>query len=121
MERPNNPVLTISVGIIAFKRYGPVEKAKSLQPPVPQNQLPALRSSSDMMWALWEKDVLLNVHLEDRGNINFFMSLSIENEDTLRILRRAFNQVNSDLTRVGRIFDMTTEEGRAILGRLHWP
>ncbi|KAF1841088.1 uncharacterized protein K460DRAFT_410480 [Cucurbitaria berberidis CBS 394.84] len=103
-------------GVIAFKRYGPAQRAKILEPPVPEDQFPPLKSSSDIIWALWEKHVLPNAELKDKGNINFFMSLSIENKDTNQILKRALNQANSDLTRAGRTFDMSTEEGRAILG-----
>lgn len=65
-----------------------------------------------MIWALWE----LNVILGHTTNVNFFMTVSIENEDTLAIIRRALAQKNTDLTRPGYIFDMTTEEGKAILG-----
>lgn len=87
-----------------------------MDPPVPEDDFPPLKSSSDIMWALWEKLVLSDAALENKGNIKFFMSLSVENEETLTILKRALDQVSSDLTREGRTFDMSTEEGRAILG-----
>ncbi|CAO2650677.1 Nn.00g019690.m01.CDS01 [Neocucurbitaria sp. VM-36] len=103
-------------GIIAFKRYGPADRAKKMVPPVPEDQFPPLKSSSDIIWALWEKLLLPDAHLRDQGNINFFISLSIENAETIQILKRALSQVNSDLTRAGRTFDMITEEGKAILG-----
>lgn len=44
------------------------------------------------------------------------MSMSIENADTLSILKRALNEVDDDLTPAGRTFGMASDEGRAILG-----
>lgn len=44
------------------------------------------------------------------------MTLSIENEHTLQIIKRALDQQKTDLTSVGKVFDSTTEEGKAILG-----
>ncbi|KAH7388663.1 hypothetical protein BKA66DRAFT_440340 [Pyrenochaeta sp. MPI-SDFR-AT-0127] len=99
-------------GIIALSRNGPKENGARLKPPVPADQMPILQSSSDIMWGLWQHDV----DREDLDNIHFFMALSIVNEATLKVLKRAFNQRNSDLNKVGLIFDMTTEEGKAILG-----
>lgn len=101
------------LGVITFKRFSPAERAKELDFE-PQDELPLLRSSSDVIWALWEKLVLQTTN---KANIKFFMSLSIENEDTLHILSRALAQVGSTLTADGRTFDTSTEEGRAILGK----
>ncbi|KAF2856443.1 hypothetical protein T440DRAFT_550791 [Plenodomus tracheiphilus IPT5] len=99
-------------GCITFSRHGCEIRAADLQPPVPPADFPSLRQSSDVLWALWEKDV----SPDQRGNINFFLTLSIENTATLQVIRRALEQTKRQLTQTPAIFDMTTEEGRAILG-----
>ena len=104
--------LIYSTGIMAMKRYGPKEKAAERVPPVPQDQLPDLKASSDIMGVLW-RDLAPS---QNQDKIKFFITLSVENDDTLEILRRALDARQSDLTTYGETFDMTSDEGKAILG-----
>ncbi|KAF1944534.1 hypothetical protein EJ02DRAFT_510192 [Clathrospora elynae] len=110
------------------------DRAKDMQPAVPTDQFPAIKASSDLLWALRQEETNIS---KAASNINFFMSLSIETPDTLMILMRALKQVGSKLTKAGKIFDiagtifdiagtifdiagtifdMTGEQGKAILG-----
>ncbi|KAL6708398.1 hypothetical protein ACN47E_002661 [Coniothyrium glycines] len=102
----------IDGGVITLGRHGCADQASKLNPPVPPDQYPAMKQSSDLLWALWENDV----RIEKQSNINFFLSVSIENDDTLQIIKRALDQIGTKLTRAGTIFDMSSEEGKAILG-----
>jgi hypothetical protein len=50
------------------------------------SELPALRSSSDIIWSFWNRGAAGNLH-----NINKIMSLDMMNDDTLTIANRAIN------------------------------
>lgn len=104
-------------GVVALKRHGCKDRGDELDPPVPADQYPELKQSSDILWALWEEDV----ESRYQSNINFFLSLSIENEQTVQIINRALAQQHSTLSSVGKIFDTYSEEGRALLGMLVIP
>lgn len=69
------------------------------------------------MWAMWSYDEV--VPREFRDNINFFMSLSIENQETLSIIKRALDSVPVKLSQIGYEFDVDSEAGKAILGKKH--
>ncbi|KAH9865878.1 hypothetical protein J1614_009465, partial [Plenodomus biglobosus] len=93
------------VGCITFSRHGCDVRAADLPPPpVPPGDFPSLRQSSDLLWALWEKDTPRN----QQGNINFFLTLSIENTATLQILRRSLEQNKRELMQTPVVFDMSS-------------
>lgn len=98
-----------------LSRHGCADQAAKLDPPVPPAEFPLMRQSSDLLWALWEHDDI--VEPAHKSNINFFTSLSIENEETLGILKRALDFVPTKLSRIGYEFDVDSEAGKAILGK----
>lgn len=110
---PNRRILTFPTGCMTFSRHGCEDRAKYFDPPIPADEFPLLKQSSDMLWALWE----LDVPIAQRGNINFFISLSIENKATLQIIKRALDQTEKQLSPNPVVFDMSSEEGRAIMGK----
>jgi len=70
-----------------------------------------MQKSSDMMWAQWEFYIPEN----KRHNVQYFITLSIENPTTLALMRRALDARGKDLTRRGERFEMSTDEGKALL------
>jgi hypothetical protein len=96
-------------------RFGPRESAKKVfrNEVFPDDELPQLQKSSDLLWAMWEKEI----PTDKQQNIQFFASLSITNAVTLQIMKRAMG--NREITNDGMKFDMTTEEGKALLGKLN--
>jgi hypothetical protein len=53
---------------------------------VPKNELPALRSSSDIAWGMWER-----MSPGKLGNINYIFSHQIVNKETRQIILRALD------------------------------
>ena len=92
----------------------------------PGDQLPALRSSSDIAWGFWNR-----VNWGRLGNIWAFMSMMVVNADTVRIIDQVLEMRNADLPfdqqihRVqpwpGATFDVDQVEGQALLGMLYAP
>lgn len=82
--------------------------------PVPQDELPALRSSSDLAWGFWNR-----VSGHNLGNVNGFMSITVVNEDTGYIIDLAVERRGYDSLPVwpGIRFDPGTEEYNALLGK----
>ncbi|CBX92908.1 predicted protein [Plenodomus lingam JN3] len=78
-------------GCMTFSRHSYAIRAAELTHPVPPSDFPSLRQSSDVLCALWGKDV---PHAQ-QGNINFFLTVSIENTAALQIIRRALEQTNN--------------------------
>ncbi|KAI8936181.1 hypothetical protein NX059_006614 [Plenodomus lindquistii] len=99
-------------GVMTFARYSPAHRALDRDPPVPPEQLPALKQSSDLLWAIWQA----HVPETQQHHINFFMSLSIENDETLAIIKRALDSTGQVLSRWGAKFDVQSVEGKALLG-----
>ncbi|KAF2131799.1 hypothetical protein P153DRAFT_383888 [Dothidotthia symphoricarpi CBS 119687] len=99
-------------GIIAQYRKGIAPAAKDRVPPVEDYQLPPLAKSSDMMWALWERDILP----DSRRKVQFFISLCVTNEETTKIIYRALREVGQPLSGTPYKFEMTTDQGKAVLG-----
>jgi len=80
---------------------------------VSPDQLPALRSSSDIAWGLW------NRHSQGSlSNINYFFSSQIVNRETLNIITRAMNNKKQDrlLQAPGYTFKAGTPEFFALIG-----
>lgn len=81
-------------------------------------ELPALRSSSDIAWGFWSRERWGGVE-----GIKAFMSLMVVNVDTRRIvdevLRVRYGEINEGvLPWPGTTFDVDNVEGQALLGML---
>lgn len=78
------------------------------------NELPAISASSDIMWLYWK------MYGTVAKGPNYFLSLSIANEATQRIMSRAIREVIPDAKDFpawgGYDFDTSTPEGQALLG-----
>jgi hypothetical protein len=76
----------VSGVIHMINRKSPESGAKNLwrTQNVPRNELPALRSSSDIAWGLWERMSPSNL-----GNINYIFSHTIVNRETQAVILRA--------------------------------
>jgi len=104
--------LTSLIGIMTQNRLGPWDSLQKLHPwDYSSSELPEMQKSSDMMWAQWEFYIPEN----KRHNVQYFITLSIENPTTLALMRRALDARGKDLTRRGERFEMSTDEGKALL------
>lgn len=101
-----------------FLRRGSAElEARSLwgildEDPVPLDELPALRASSDIAWAFWRRTA-------DRlDKINFFVSMSITNSDTEKVIDRVLEGKVMSVVPVwpGIYIDVTSEDYLALMG-----
>ncbi|KAF2832785.1 hypothetical protein CC86DRAFT_399450 [Ophiobolus disseminans] len=75
-------------------------------------ELPNMRALSDMMWAMWEYHTPDNA----RANMNFFMSLGINNPPTLTIIRRAMDSAGQQLSTTPYRFNIDSDGALALLG-----
>lgn len=79
------------------------------------NQLPHLRSVSDIAWAFWNR-----ANPGDLKNINYFFVNVVMNDETNRLIERAHRGLtpprSSPPVWPGTEFDMDSEAGLAILG-----
>ena len=85
------------------------------------DQLPVLRSSSDVAWGFWNR-----MNWGRRSNIRAFMSMMVINADTARIIDQVIKMRNADLPFdqqirgvqpwPGTTFDVDRVEGQALLG-----
>jgi hypothetical protein len=75
------------------------------------DELPELRSLSDMMWGAWVREN------KDVKNINYFWVQGIGNTNTKAVIARALKNAGKELQQwPGITFGMDSEEGMAILG-----
>jgi hypothetical protein len=84
-------------------------------------QLPALRSSSDVAWGFWNRE-----NWGRLGGIRGFMSMMVVNADTMRVIDQVLKMRNADLpfeqrtagvqTWPGTTFSVDDVEGQALLG-----
>jgi hypothetical protein len=84
--------------------------------PVPADQLPALRASSDIAWGFWNRFGGHNL-----GNINGFFSVSVVNHETKIIIEEALKRkglVDWVPQWPGVQFNSGSEEYNVLLGRL---
>ena len=67
-------------------RISPRESSKEVKvnEVFPENELPQLQKSSDLLWAVWEKES----PIEKRQNIQFLASLCITNTASLQVMKR---------------------------------
>ena len=86
--------------------------------PLP-NELPELRSLSDLVWAGWYRgsapDSSNNANV---GNVKYLISLAITNAESLSIISRALKARGKTAVSgwPGDTFQMDTKEGQALLG-----
>jgi hypothetical protein len=106
-----NPVDGI---IIALNRESPQHAAKERNLPVPADGLPRLNQFSDVAWIEWQSIAGFGLI----RNMENFLSVSIVNIDTTRVLTRALQAKWVELDYVpGHTFERTDPEMKAILGR----
>ena len=74
-----SPVLVIA------KQYSPAHQAAYRRPPVPADQFPGLRSSSDIAWLAWKP-------LHDKGiKLNHIITWSVTNGGSSRLIAAALD------------------------------
>ncbi|KAJ4289103.1 hypothetical protein N0V90_011445 [Kalmusia sp. IMI 367209] len=104
--------------IINLNTRSPQHAAQDVNPPVPADQLPHLRSLSDLLWAVWSA-------YAGPGNqlnwLKWWFRVTINNVDTRRIIKRVLDSQpraeDRDLKPFPGIWiSTTTEAGRALLG-----
>ncbi|KAF9696050.1 hypothetical protein EKO04_006280 [Ascochyta lentis] len=100
--------------IIAMDRRSPKSAGKKRSPVIEGDDLPALRASSDIAWLVWKK------LSKDVQNLNYFLSLSICNEETQTIVSRAIQEYMPEAEAfvpwTGHEISTDTPQGQAILG-----
>ncbi|KAK7193565.1 hypothetical protein PSPO01_00238 [Paraphaeosphaeria sporulosa] len=106
--------------ILAMDNLMPSSAIKKNKQRDPQDgEVPALQSLSDLLWGGWyrgsQPDTSNN---ENVKNLKYLISLSVTNSESLSIIRRALkakNKVTASLW-PGDNFDISTAEGKALLG-----
>ncbi|KAF3040968.1 hypothetical protein E8E12_009025 [Didymella heteroderae] len=104
--------------IIATDRASPQDIGSKKMPIIAGDDLPLIRAFSDFAWIYWA--ALADGIGSDVKNIHYFMSLSITNELTQRILSRCVREILPGSWGFpdwpGFEFDTSTPQGQAILG-----
>jgi hypothetical protein len=81
------------------------------------DELPAIRSVSDIAWAFWNR---VHVDAESLQNIRYFFVTMIINKETNQHIKRALGTLNPPKEDVegwpGHEFDMESDAGKALLG-----
>lgn len=82
------------------------------------NDLPALRSLSDLLWAGWIRGSNPHVGNPNPANLNYMFMIWIVNSETLSIMKKALASRGKTKPSVwpGDDFDTSTPEGAALLG-----
>ncbi|KAF1915787.1 hypothetical protein BDU57DRAFT_450258 [Ampelomyces quisqualis] len=113
-------------GLVYFiNLLSPVQGAMQLwnNPNPSKDDLPAIRSSSDIAWGLWNRAV--NGENMNVQKITKFMSLTVTNDETEEIIYEALGRwkpppgqprLEDPVAWPGTTFDTTSEEGQALLG-----
>ena len=101
-------------------RLSPQEAGKLRKPVVEgADELPLIRAFSDIAWIMWTG--LAETLETDPKNLYFFMSLSITNEQTQRVISRAIREVLPGAWNIpdwpGYEIHTSTPQGHAILGQ----
>ncbi|KAI4938950.1 uncharacterized protein J4E92_000231 [Alternaria infectoria] len=112
-------VINKAAGIIFFLRRGSAEhQARRLwkvkdHVPIPPNELPALRTSSDVAWGFWNR-----VSGENLANINGVVSMLVTNDQTRRIMDRMLVDKNLETVQLwpGTVVDVHSVHYLALLG-----
>jgi hypothetical protein len=105
--------------IIGLNRESPKWAAKGRTPPVPDDELPQLNQFSDVAWISWKAMHTPYASSETRLNhLKYFMSVSVTNEETQHILKRALDANNWELSYwPGHTLERLWPETKAILGK----
>lgn len=109
-----------SGAIFALNRKGAAKAAQGLWRKKPQvKELPHIRSSSDISWALWVRAVR-NTPGARPQDIKYLCNMMIINKETNQLIKRAMQTLTSPLEGPigwpGHDFSMDTEAGKALLG-----
>lgn len=111
-----NPSSTV---LIATDRMSPSSIGSEATPPITGTSLPRIRAFSDLAWISWA--ALAAQTQTDVKNMHYFMSLSISNKLTQRILSRCVREVLPGAWEFpawpGFEFESGSEQGKAILGK----
>jgi hypothetical protein len=100
-------------GMLVQNTLGPRPAADRTHPNNFQdNEMPWMQKLSDMMWAMWE----FYVPAAQRANLDFVMSLGINNPESLSLIRRALDSEGQALTMNPYWFDPSSDGGLALLG-----
>ncbi|KAJ4991638.1 hypothetical protein SVAN01_02753 [Stagonosporopsis vannaccii] len=104
--------------LIATDRMSPQEIGSEASPPITGSDLPLIRAFSDLAWISWA--TLAAQTQTDVKNMHYFMSLSISNKLTQRVLSRCVREVLPGAWGFpawpGFEFESDSEHGKAILG-----
>jgi hypothetical protein len=74
--------------LVIAKRYGPAHQAQYRRPPVPAEELPDLRSSSDITWLAWKP-------FHDKGvKLKHIITWSVVNGGTQRLIAAALEEMS---------------------------
>jgi hypothetical protein len=108
-------------GIVYFlHRLSPEKSAEILwnNPTPDPAALPEIRSSSDLVFGLWNR-----VAAPNGNKIEKFISMNVINEEAEEIIKFALETVHIDDVQPwpGTDFDMTGDAGKALLGELFNP
>ncbi|KAF2013589.1 hypothetical protein BU24DRAFT_464355 [Aaosphaeria arxii CBS 175.79] len=94
--------------IVAWGSFSPAHRGAKQNPPV--TILPALKLWSDIVFLEWQ-------NFKKPRNLRYVFRYSIKNKNACSIISRALESANQVLQKwPGVTFDMSTREGRAILG-----
>jgi hypothetical protein len=104
--------------IILAKQYSPATMNQYRRPPVPIEDFPLLRSSSDIMWLAWKK-------YHDQGaRLNVILTWAVVNGLTQRVLATALDPEHKEPDSQRKLqpypwagWTGSSVEGRALLGR----
>jgi len=104
--------------IIIAKQYSPASQSQYRRPPVPADEYPALRSTSDIVWLAWKK-------YHDQGaRVNLMVTWTATNGVTQRVLATALDPEYKipDSQKALRPYPWAgwaadSTEGKAILGK----
>tara|TARA_R110002003_G_C708138_1_gene25492 strand:+ start:1790 stop:2404 length:615 start_codon:yes stop_codon:yes gene_type:complete len=108
--------------MVIAKQFSPAHQSQYRRPPVPAEQIPELRSSSDIFWLAWKAK-------HDQGaRLNLIVTWTVTNGRTQRVLARALDpQLEApDSQRALRPYPWAgwtaaSTGGRALIGELSGP
>ncbi|KAL5374125.1 hypothetical protein DPSP01_012186 [Paraphaeosphaeria sporulosa] len=97
-----------------------ISAARERNPPVPFNDLPEIRTLSDLQFTVWEEEAS---YINDNAvnNLQWYFVASILNEEARQIIKGALMQLNQGIDQPlrpwpGLWVPITVDAGRAILG-----
>jgi hypothetical protein len=104
--------------IIGLNRESPRWAGRELTPPVQDHEMPQLNQFSDVAWITWKAMNLPPWSTVDHTKgLKYFVSVSVTNEETQRILKRAHEANHWEIEEwPGHTFERGWPETKAILG-----